>query len=261
MKKLAIATAVLASLTASTAFAEITLDVYGDRTTNESFSKTTKSTQGVELGYTLEGLDLSAEVTTNKDIDLGAAYKFELGESFYVKPQAGYVYKWDKKRSASTGWGQHEHIEGQSRATLLGLESDVVKIGLEAGAEFGSFFTSARYRAEYNVDATGLRIEEQLDGGIREVTVSARRGAIGRTDVLVGYNFEAVTLTAKGIHKTQLNDRFRDVNKFLGDSNSNITSEYKATLTAFDGVAPYIQYAHNHDNHDNQVKLGAKFSF
>ncbi|OLQ92317.1 hypothetical protein BIY22_16010 [Vibrio panuliri] len=250
MKKLAVTSAVLAALMgAAPAIAGITLDVYGERVTgtekNEGLFGESSAKQGVELAYGYENLTLSAEATTGKDLDLGASYKFELGENFYLKPSAGYVYKWNKKDADFN----------KGVVSQYGNKTNVAKFGVEAGAAFGDFFTSARYRIDTNLDKTGL--------SINNTKVGEARGSIGRTDLLVGYNLENVTLTAKGIHKSQLNKDLRQINdnELVKNKNSFWSSELKATFTGYEGVAPYIQYAHNHDNHDNAIKLGAKFSF
>ncbi|GAB2643632.1 hypothetical protein [Vibrio panuliri] len=256
MKKLAVTSAVLAALMgAAPAIAGITLDVYGERVTgtekNEGLFGESSAKQGVELAYGYENLTLSAEATTGKDLDLGASYKFELGENFYLKPSAGFVYKWNKK---------DDDIEILD-FTQFGTKSNVAKFGVEAGAAFGDFFASARYRIDTNTSKTGQRY---VDSNNKTVENSAR-SSIGRTDLLVGYNLENVTLTAKGIHKSELNKDIRSFNThhrlLESKTNSFWSSELKATFTGYEGVAPYIQYAHNHDNHDNAIKLGAKFSF
>ncbi|MEZ9396738.1 hypothetical protein AB4393_12285 [Vibrio splendidus] len=282
MKKLAITTAVLASLAASSAFAEVTVDIYGDRTTNKDFANADKATQGVVIGYSpIENLDFDAEVTTDKDLDLGVAYKFELGSNFYLKPQMGYVIESEDGYKASTGkFANLDPIKNRYDQLHLNIpNSNVMKAGLETGANFGEFFTSVRYRIEMDTSKNKLTATGPKSAGkVVSDDLVSETSRIGRTDLLIGYHFDAVTLTAKAIHKTQLNkdirkinDALNDFDKFadttpldvdkLGTSNSSWTSEVKATLTSYSGVAPYVQYAHNHDSKDNQIKLGAKFSF
>ncbi len=255
MKKLAVTSAVLAALMgAAPAIASISLDVYGERVTgtekNEGLFGPSSAKQGVELTYGYENLSLSAEATTDKDLDLGASYKFELGDNFYLKPSAGYVYKGDKEDIVYP-------LSNNDKDVVFGTKTNVAKFGVEAGAAFGDFFTSARYRIDTNLERTGLRRIENN----KTVFEKSARGSIGRTDLLVGYNMENVTFTAKGIHKSQLNKDLRSVLRKADEKTSFWSSELKATFTGYDGIAPYIQYAHNHQSHDNAIKLGAKFSF
>lgn len=275
MKKLAVASAVLAALTTSAAFASISVDVYSDRSHDTDLAK-----QGVELGYSpIENLALTAEATTNKDLDLGVAYTFDIADNFYVKPSAGYVVKWGDKKELVGTIG--EDFAGMVDARFdslnintVGHNSNVLKVGLETGAKFGDFFTSARYRYERDMDKTGLEAQGFSGSKLIETRDFTTRGKIGRTDLLVGYNFgNTVTLTAKGIHRSQLDSKIREGVNFInsadkdnitglsGNKNSYWTSEIKATLTSYEGVLPYVQYSRNYANKDDMIKLGAKFVF
>ena len=274
MKKLAVASAVLAALTTSAAFASISVDVYSDRSHDTDLAK-----QGVELGYSpIENLSLTAEATTSKDLDLGVAYTFDIADNFYVKPSAGYVVKWGDKKHLVDTLGKTAASEVDTRfdslnISTVGHNSNVFKVGLEAGAKFGDFFTSARYRYERDMDKTGLEAQGFAGSKLVETRDFTTRGKIGRTDLLVGYNIaNTVTLTAKGIHRSQLDKNIRDSVNFINDvaasekvetnlKNSYWTSEIKATLTSYEGVLPYVQYSRNYANKDDMIKLGAKFVF
>lgn len=272
MKKLAVALAVLAALTTSAAFASISVDVYSDRSHDTDLAK-----QGIELGYSpIDNLSLTAEATTGKDLDLGVAYTFDIADNFYVKPSAGYVVKWGDKKTLVTD-KLNDLIEDDTLTSInlysVGENSNVLKIGLEAGAKFGDFFTSARYRYERDMDKTGLTFEGYKGTTLARTEDLTSRGKIGRTDILVGYNIaNTVTLTAKGIHRSQLDKNIRDSVNFVNDvaaiakeetnlKNSYWTSEIKATLTSYEGVLPYVQYSRNYANKDDMIKLGAKFVF
>ncbi|WP_375753721.1 hypothetical protein [Vibrio sp. HN007] len=262
MKKVAVASAVLAAITASSAFANTSIEVYSDRSTSDSkfFEGAKGATQGIIIGHSpMDNLGLAAEFTTNKEIDLGAAYKFDLSENFYVKPQVGYVVKF--KDGFSESWDDLPPLKpgDYTKLTIEDPNSDVVKAGLEAGAAFGDFFASARYRIDFDIEADKIKGTNVKNGA--STNFLKEKSRIGRTDLMVGYNLDAVSLTAKAIHKSQLNKDIRDINGLSGDANSFWTSEFKATLNNFDGVAPYVQFARNHENKDNQIKLGAKFSF
>lgn len=266
MKKLAVVSAVLAALTASSAFANITVDVYGTRTTSTDSTDGAKSglfgqstgKQGVEIGYSpIENLGLTAEFTTAKDMDLGAAWTFDLSENIYLKPSVGYVAKFDKEDNVSYTHDELGLDNTYDSIHLDNVDSNIAKAGLEAGAAFGDFFTSVRYRVEVNTKATELYVKK---GDVTD-SLWKNRGKIGRTDLLIGYNLDGVTLTGKAIHRSQLDNQIREVNGLIGQDNAFWTSELKATLTSYEGVAPYIQYAHDHSNHNNEIKLGAKFSF
>ncbi|MDG3086495.1 hypothetical protein P7F88_10370 [Vibrio hannami] len=262
MKKLTVASAVLAAITASSAFADTSVEVYSDRSTSAGnfFEGAKGATQGVVIGHSpMENLGLAAEFTTNKEIDLGVAYKFDVTENFYVKPQLGYVVKF--KDGYADSWDDLPPLKpgDYTRLTIEDPNSDVVKAGLEAGAAFGEFFASARYRIDFDIEADKISGTNVKNGA--STNFYKEKSRIGRTDLMVGYNMEAVTLTAKAIHKSQLNKDIRSINSTFGDTNSFWTSEVKATLTNFDSVAPYVQFARNHDTKDNQIKLGAKFAF
>lgn len=273
MKKLAVASAVLAALTTSAAFASVSVDAYNDYNADSR-----KSKQGIELGYSpIDNLALTAEVTTNKDLDLGVAYTFDIADSFYVKPSVGYVAKWGDNDNFKNKWENVDPIFDKfDTLELSGTNSNVYKFGLEAGASFGDFFTSARYRLEIDAKPDQLTVS-----GPKNVSedLYKERSRIGRTDLLVGYNFaETVTITAKGIYRSQLNEslrektgQFNDVSEALSKAgvdgagftypNSFWTSEIKATLTSIEGILPYVQYSRNYANKDDMIKLGAKFVF
>lgn len=267
MKKLAVASAVLAALTTSAAFASVSVDAYNDYNFDSR-----KNKQGVELGYSpIENLDLTAEVTTDKDLDLGVAYKFDIAENYYVKPSLGYVAKWGDDDDFKMTWGKVEPIYKKfNTVELSGTNSNVIKLGLEAGASFGDLFTSARYRVEIDADHENFALTGPNNA---RFDAYKERSSIGRTDLMVGYNIaNTVTVTAKGIHRSQLNTNIRDginsVNDIAGVFkeksglvNSFWTSEVKATLTSIDGVLPYVQYARNYETRDDMVKVGAKFVF
>ncbi len=267
MKKLAIATAVLASLAASTAFAEVTVDVYGDRSTKGD----NKSTQGVEVGYGFDnGLGLSAEATTNKDLDLGASWKINYSESSYVKPSVNYVI--NKSESLRAENHNPSNPDGfYEFAELTGLKSDVAKVGLEFGSQMGDFFSSARIRYEVNVDKLSATHEIGSIGANGKLIPSETysesvRSETARIDLLVGYNFENVTFTAKSINKNELNKDMKNLNKEFGTKNDKWSGEFKATVTAYDGVQPYIQYTHNkaftkNGSDDQIIKIGTIFTF
>ncbi|MGF1755512.1 oligogalacturonate-specific porin KdgM family protein [Vibrio makurazakiensis] len=267
MKKLAVATAVLASLTASTAFAEITVDVYGDRSTKSEFGN--KSTQGIELGYGFDnGFGLSAEATTNKDLDLGASWKIETSESSYLKPSIGYVFK-DTKTKILTNPNPGENAYEFQETS--GMDSNVVKIGLESGVDYGSWFTAARVRYEANTEKLTEHHEiGTVDSkGNRTATYShtdSLRSETARLDFTLGYRLDAVTLTAKGINKIEINKDLRRTLDAADIDRSRVNYEFKATVTAYDGVAPYVQFAINDSgvkgvSDDHVVKIGTKFSF
>ncbi|WP_086775557.1 hypothetical protein [Vibrio coralliirubri] len=278
MKKLAVASAVLAVMVSSAAFANVSLDVYSERVTNAKtgFFGDSSAKQGAIIGFSpIENVSFCAEATTAKDLDLGAAYTFEISEHFYVKPQMGYVAKFGKSKDIN-GKIDFKEDAGNSIDSfhVTGVKSDVAKFGLETGANFGEFFTSVRYRVDYDVTPFSIDVKGKKDGKAHKENLAKERSQIGRTDLLVGYHFDAVTLTAKAIHKAELNkdlksngDFGKKVNSALKGTDcrygydSNWTSEVKATFTSFDGVAPYVQYAHNHQNSDNAIKLGAKFAF
>ena len=246
MKKLAVASAVLAALTTSAAFASVSVDAYNDYNFDSR-----KNKQGIELGYSpIENLGLTAEVTTDKDLDLGVAYKFDIAENFYVKPSFGYVVKWGDDDDFKMSWKDKDPIfDAFTTFEQSGSNSNVYKLALETGAKFGDFFASARYRFE--IDAKSHTVE--LSGPNKaSLELYKERSRVGRTDLMVGYNIaDAVTVTAKGIHRSQLNKDIRNVNNdFTGQANSFWTSEVKATLTSIDGVLPYVQYARNYETRD-----------
>ncbi|MGF1720709.1 hypothetical protein L4D20_11790 [Vibrio kyushuensis] len=267
MKKLAVASAVLTALTATAAFAEVTVDVYGDRSTKSEFGN--KSTQGVEVGYGFgNGLALSAEATTNKDLDLDASWKFNYSEQSYVKPSIGYVFK-DSKTTTMTNpnlpKNQYEFVE------FSGEDSNVAKLGLEFGSDLGKLFTSARIRYEMNTDKYSVKHEEgNVDSkGKHTATFSETRGArseIARIDVMAGYRFDGVTVSAKGITKTEVNKDLRRLHDLADIDRTKSSYEFKAMMTAYDGVTPYVQYAINTSNisgvaNDHVIKIGTKFTF
>lgn len=266
MKKVAVASAVLAAITASSAFADMSVEVYSDRTTADGnfFESARAATQGVVFGYSpMDNLGLEAEITTNKDIELSGGYKFDLTENFYLKPQLGYVAKFKDGFATSAQFEEPESLYNTYNELTLKLpNSNVAKLGLEAGTAFGDFFASARYRVELATEAQKLTANSVVLGGATLSTnLEKEKSRLGRTDLMVGYNLDAVTVTAKAIHRSQLNKDLREVNGVFGYDNSFWSSEVKATLTNFDAVTPYVQFARNHENKDNQIKLGAKFAF
>lgn len=267
MKKLAVSTAVLATMAASPAFASgLSVDVYGDRAF--AGDKKGNSTQGVEVGYDFEnGLSLSAEATTNKDLDLDAAWKFQLTESVYLQPSVGYVLNDSKTYRAENPNvdGGYEFLE------LTGTNSDVAKAGLEFGYDNSQFFYTLRGRYEANTSKLALTHETGgYDAKGNPVNVERHsigaRSEIARFDSLIGYRFDYVTLTAKGIRKFELNKDIKRLNREMNTDNDRWSGEFKATVTAWDGVAPYVEYTHDkaftqHGKDDQIIKIGTKFTF
>ncbi|WP_104046313.1 hypothetical protein [Vibrio jasicida] len=288
MKKTIVSTLVMAAV-AAPVFAGAKIDVYNESSTEGDRASKQGIILGLDADYALGTAFGEMEATTNKDLEFTGGFKFELTDIFYLKPSVGYVFNLNKSKDSfstnlgtfdATELGDDKKYEGYTVDMDLHLNhqdfaSDVVKVGLEVGAELeNGFFTSFRYRLEQEVTAESAKIsahghffpKDGRDGADFEETrnlasVKGQNSRIGRADLLMGYAFDGVTLTAKAIRKDQLNKNFND----LYGKKHRYSSEIKATLTSFDGVAPYLQLSSGKTTRkgfdDNKIKLGAAFTF
>ncbi|WP_264875776.1 hypothetical protein [Vibrio agarivorans] len=272
MKKTILSALVLAAVSAPS-FAIVKVDVY-----NESKMEGDRhSKQGVEVQYAMDmGLGFGIEVDTNKAVELSTNYVWAMDNGFYLKPQMSYVFKGEKSQKtpwidmASSAPGEDEKYTYLQLEGFDGENSDTFKAGLEGGLQFGNgFYTALRYRFDKQTDATSIKfnIAQNAKGkSAKEYSKLAdSRSLIGRTDIVLGYDFGFLTLQGKGIHKAELNKDIKDAYKAVHMKDSGWGTELKATITAFDGVAPYLQLASRETTRkgfdNNEVKLGVAFSF
>ncbi|WP_406608886.1 hypothetical protein [Agarivorans sp. JK6] len=266
MKK-TILIASITSLLSTAALAGPYVEAYADKID----AKTGDVVYGGIVGYSFNfGTSIEAEYDSDKDLELTAAHKFEINDTFYVKPSAAYVFTNGDSEHSITGNIDSRHFSKENPGIFNvyedGLNSDVYKLGLELGAKFNNgVFTALRYRYEGDVSAYNLGVKGHYnnDGPTMDIQpdvqfnelFSASKGAIGRTDLTLGWAHELVELRTKAINKRQLN-------KDHGDRN---TMDYELQLT-YKGLGSFAPYARVtnvelHDSRDNQFKLGASYQF
>lgn len=284
MKKTLVSALVLSAIS-STATAGFKVDLNNEsKLEGERASK-----QTVVLGYSHEtnvGTGFGeVELNNKKDVDLTFGWVLPISETFYAKPTLGYLVKGgDNKKNAELlkahgvdlghGYSGNAGLDYEE----TGINSNVMKLGIELGANFDNgFFASARYRVELDQEAhegklkgyariTDMAVEYSDPDVVWErkgehTLFKNHKSKIGRTDLTAGYNFEFLTLQAKAIHKDQLSKKYENQN----GKKPAWSSELKATVTAFDGVAPYLELSSGHTHRegfdDNKVKLGVAFTF
>ncbi|BCN26398.1 hypothetical protein [Vibrio alfacsensis] len=281
MKKTILSVFVLSAVSASAA-ADLKVDLYNESETSGDRS----SKQGVIIGYGQDTLIGSVfgevEVTTNTDIELTGGMKFDLTDNFYLKPNIAYVFNGENNKKSSA-WNTSDSFEDQKleagyKLEATGLASDIVKVALEAGMQFESgFYASARYRIEQQIESTKVKesgFVRYTSGGMdpefndvnesfSKTVFKGEKSRTGRTDLTAGFAFDYVTIQGKAIHKYELNKHH--FNRKVYGTSGRWGSELKATLTTFDGIAPYLQLSSDHTYRkgfdDNKVKLGMEFVF
>lgn len=262
MKK-TILIASITSLLSTAALAGPYVEAYADKID----AKTGDVVYGGIVGYSFNfGTSIEAEYDSDKDLELTAAHKFQINDTFYVKPSAAYVFI-NGDKNWSTGAIDSRHFTpdepGYFELNESGLNTNVYKLGLEFGAAFqNGLFAAARYRYEGDTDAykatAKWSINSEVHPGndaINAASLDFGKGAIGRADLTLGWANDLVELRSKAINKRQLN-------KDHGDRN---TMDYELQLT-YKGLGSFAPYARVtnvelHDSRDNQIKLGASYQF
>ncbi|NOI80187.1 hypothetical protein F0237_05850 [Vibrio tubiashii] len=271
MKKLAVATAVLAALTT---FSSAATDIEASHGNNKetTFKLYHSIIGGLNGGFEMVGAE---NLKRHKETTFSLDYKIEMGQAF-IMPSFDLT--------VPSGYSKEFNYEGDyGKATYK--DSNIAKFGLKGGYTFDNgIYTAARYRYEIS-DGKG----EYSPLPTFKFLEANHKSKVHRVDLTVGYNLmNTIDLSANYIVKRADLD-----GKLSVKSNKNLTGngdataksqelELKAVLTSFGDLKPYVQYtykgrtqlkgsASTSDNlnfslnekykNDNVFKIGVQYSF
>jgi|GEM_PF-2624872 len=275
MKKLAVASAVLAALTS---FSSAAFDLEASHGNNK---ETTLKFHEQIIGGLGGGIELvgAENLKHHKESTFSLDYKIEMGNAFIMPSfdltvPSGYSkeYKYDVLPP-------NDFINGE--ATYK--DSNVAKFGIKGGYTFDNgLYTTARYRYEIS-DGKG----EYAPVPNYNLVEANHKTKVHRVDLTLGYNIvDTVDLSANYIVKRADIDGHLKLAP-LGTADGDATAksqelELKAVLTSFGDLKPYAQYTYKSKTHlkgegaldngtplslnekyknDNVFKIGVQYSF
>lgn len=266
MKKI-LSLAILAALS-TPVLAEVSVDF-----AHESNKETT-----AKAGYALEnGMSFDVELVGQdnfknlKETTIGAAWKLDMSENFYVQPQFAFTMPvHDNSQS-----GSFDSPEGDE--TLKGkLEmGNTAKFGLKTGYNFDNgLYVSGRYRYEMTTDTVKLTEFDNKNKPTGNSLKAEFDENVHRTDVTFGYSMEIVDVSTNWVHKELKNKGSLKVNDSKGSIKGSSRIDYyefKATVNAFGDIKPYVQYTLDQtevvdlsgkkQKADNLFKVGVNYTF
>lgn len=279
MKKLAVATAVLAALTS---FSSAATDIEASHGNNKetTFKLYHSIFGGLNGGFEMVGAE---NLKHHKETTFSLDYKIDMGQAFIMPSFDLTVPSGYSKEYKYTATPEVDGVNGEAKYK----DSNIAKFGIKGGYTFDNgLYTAARYRYEIS-DGKG---EFSAYEGLNSATGNgSHKSKVHRVDLTVGYNvMDTVDLSANYIVKRADID-----GKLSVKSNKNLTGngdataksqelELKAVLTSFGDLKPYVQYtykgrtqlkgsASTSDNlnfslnekykNDNVFKIGVQYSF
>ncbi|WCP69877.1 hypothetical protein LYZ37_17870 [Vibrio tubiashii] len=283
MKKLAVATAVLAALTS---FSGAAFDLEASHGNNK---ETTLKFHDQVIGGLAGGIEIvSAEnLKRHKETTFSLDYKVEMGNAFIMPSfdltvPSGYSKEYKYNANLAV-----DGVNGE--ATYK--DSNIAKFGIKGGYTFDNgLYTAARYRYEIS-DGKGEFSAYNNTG--KTNGNGSHKSKVHRVDLTVGYNvMDTVDLSANYIVKRGEIDGYlkTDFNGTAIAGNGDTTAkaqelELKAVLTSFGDLKPYAQYTYKARTHlkgsgtisgdgetysdsmsskyknDNVFKIGVQYSF
>ncbi|MCJ8293280.1 MAG: DUF2860 domain-containing protein [Colwellia sp.] len=305
LKSILLSTATAATLSSSFAMATVGGNgVFGDTAfindkqavtfadlSHNNQSKTTiagtmKTADGAYIGAQ-STYDWSSSSKGIKETILGAGYRYNVSENFYLMPQATYTFRdrdgdFSYKNPFAPATLDAENNRWDSPSYTKG---DAWELGLQAGYHLdnGVFF-AARYGYEKSKDS--LSITETLTTGWDAQTGFDKKVAIHNVELTMGYQVANVVM----LSASWLQYKLSDVNGYYDDGNAEInplasgttrikskSSDYelKATFTGFGDLVPYMSYTNIGDqtlkmSHavvdvkgkaSNEFEIGMSFAF
>ncbi|AIW16068.1 hypothetical protein IX91_18380 [Vibrio tubiashii ATCC 19109] len=277
MKKLAVATAVLAALTS---FSSAAFDLEASHGDNK---ETTIKFHDQIIGGLAGGIEFvgAENLKRHKETTFSLDYKVEMGNAFIMPSfdltvPSGYSKEYKYIANPAV-----DGVNGE--ATYK--DSNIAKFGIKGGYAFDNgLYTAARYRYEIS-DGKG---EFSATQGLNSATGNgSHKSKVHRVDLTVGYNVaDTVDLSANYIVKRADIDGHLKVEPF-GTANGDASAksqelELKAVLTSFGDLKPYAQYTYKGKTHlkgsgsrddgmplsvnekyknDNVFKIGVQYSF
>lgn len=268
MKKLAVATAVLAALTS---FSSAAFDLEASHGNNK---ETTLKFHDQVIGGLAGGIEIvgAENLKHHKETTFSLDYKVDAG-SFYVMPSFDLTVP--SGHSSEYKWTPEAIPGGKDEGNYK--FGNVAKFGLKVGTSFDNgLYTSARYRYEIQDGKGDFDINNPIIGAKHLNGEGSHKTKTHRVDLTLGYNVaEVVDLSANYVVKRGTTTAKVNVSegvnsaKFTGTSND---VELKAVLTTFGDLKPYAQYTYKGDTkfkgdrtlkgaNDNQFKIGVKYAF
>ncbi|WP_425667205.1 hypothetical protein ACPUEJ_22020 [Vibrio tubiashii] len=279
MKKLAVATAVLAALTS---FSSAAFDLEASHGNNK---ETTFKFHDQVIGGLAGGIEFvgAENLKRHKETTFSLDYKIDMGQAFIMPSFDLTVPSAYSKEYKYTANLAVDGVNGE--ATYK--DSNIAKFGIKGGYTFDNgLYTAARYRYEIS-DGKG---EFSATQGLKAQNGQGNhKSKVHRVDLTMGYNvMDTVDLSANYIIKRGNHDGTLTVNGVINKTgNGSATTksqelELKAVLTSFGDLKPYAQYTYKgrtqlkgnattSDNlafplnekykNDNVFKIGVVYSF
>ena len=284
MKKLAVATAVLAALTSVSSAA---FDLEASHGNNK---ETTLKFHNEIIGGLAGGIEFvgAENLKRHKETTFSLDYKVEMGNAFIMPSFDLTVPSAYSKEYKYTANLAADCVNGE--ATYK--DSNVAKFGIKGGYTFDNgLYTAARYRYEIS---DGKGEFSAYDNKGKASGNGNHKSKVHRVDLTVGYNvMDTVDLSANYIVKrgdvnSYLNADVTGTESVAGNGKTTAKSqeiELKAVLTSFGDLKPYAQYTYKARTHlkgsgtisngtetyadsmsskyknDNVFKIGVQYSF
>ncbi|KLN63440.1 hypothetical protein [Vibrio sp. VPAP30] len=278
MKKLAVATAVLATLTS---FSSAAFDLEASHGNNK---ETTLKFHDQVIGGLAGGIEIvgAENLKRHKETTFSLDYKIEMGQAFIMPSFDLTVPSGYSKEYKYTATPEIDGVNGE--ATYK--DSNVAKFGLKGGYTFDNgLYTAARYRYEIS---DGKGEFSAYDNSGKANGNGNHKSKLHRVDLTLGYNvMDTVDLSANYIVKRADIDGNLTVKSAGLNGNGDATAksqeiELKAVLTSFGDLKPYAQYTYKGQTHiegsgasndnkhisfddkfknDNVFKVGVVYSF
>ncbi|MCG9580507.1 hypothetical protein L1D13_24885 [Vibrio tubiashii] len=275
MKKLAVATAVLAALTS---FSSAAFDLEASHGNNK---ETTLKFHNEIIGGLAGGIEFvgAENLKRHKETTFSLDYKVEMGNAFIMPSFDLTVPSAYSKEYKYEVLPTNDLVNGE--ATYK--DSNVAKFGIKGGYTFDNgLYTAARYRYEIS-DGKG----DYSPLPNYKLVEANHKSKVHRVDLTVGYNVaDTIDLSANYIVKRADIDGHLKVEPF-GTANGDASAksqelELKAVLTSFGDLKPYAQYTYKGKTHlkgsgsrddgmplsvnekyknDNVFKIGVQYSF
>ena len=215
---------------------------------------TMKTADGAFIGAQ-STYDWSSSSKGIKETTLGAGYRYNVSDNFYLMPQVTYTFQdrdgdfsYKNPFAPTTLDAENNRWEEPSYT-----KGDAWELGLQAGYHLdnGVFF-AARYGYEKSKDSFSITKgpwPEQLHGE----TGFDKKVAIHNVELTVGYQVDDVVM----LSASWIQHKMSDANGYYDDGNSEInplasgttkfkskSSDYelKATFTGFGDLVPYMSY-------------------
>lgn len=248
MKKLAVATAVLAALTS---FSSAATDIEASHGNNKetTFKLYHSIFGGLNGGFEMVGAE---NLKHHKETTFSLDYKIDMGQAFIMPSFDLTVPSGYSKEYKYTATPEVDGVNGE--ATYK--DSNIAKFGIKGGYTFDNgLYTAARYRYEIS---DGKGEFSAYDNSGKANGNGSHKSKVHRVDLTLGYNvMDTVDLSANYIVKrgdvnSYLNADMTGTETVVGNGKTTAKSqelEIKAVLTSFGDLKPYAQYTYKARTH------------